>query len=184
MMSLVTGSGASWLILAALSLTAVEAVGMGEILGQAKEQHGLKYDVTVYDHGTGRVTVTIKIADEGRMAPLKSVELHIPSDDTFKDGGHMADLVLSIATTKENGKVVARVHLRKDWAQRAKIWLSSLHFDGKRLPFLTTSVSHIIPVAKYMTNTPALKNPSNPTSESSKVSVVPAVQLPTAEQKQ
>jgi len=105
--------------------------------------------------------------------------LHFPSDDTFSDGGHMSDLSLSIATTKEDGKLVARAHLRKDWARRAEIWLSGSYLDGKQLPL--TSFHHIIPVAKYMANTPTATNSAKPISKSSKASALPAAQTPKTE---
>src|SRR6187399_716605 len=52
--------------------------GMGEILGETKEQLKLQYDVAVYDHGTGRVTITFTLEDEGRLKPLYGVEFRIP----------------------------------------------------------------------------------------------------------
>jgi hypothetical protein len=126
---------------------------MGVILGQTKEQLKLKYEVSVYDHGTGRVTVTIALADEGRLKPVRSVDLKFPSKDTFQDGVHMVDLSLSLATTKKDGKLVASVHLKKEWAEQAQLWLSTSYLDGKTLAL--TSYHHVIPIAKYMKNAPA-----------------------------
>ena len=57
---------------------------MGEQLGETKEQLKLKYDVSVKDHGTGRVTVTLTIADQGRLKPLTSVVLVIPTEEAYK----------------------------------------------------------------------------------------------------
>src|SRR5439155_26883103 len=70
----------SLMVLAALLLTAGQAWGIGEVLGQTKEELKLKYDVAVEQHvfderGTGRVTVTLTLADEGRLKPLDEVQL-------------------------------------------------------------------------------------------------------------
>lgn len=66
------------LIIVALLLVGPERIwALGEILGETKEELKLSYEVSVYDHGTGRVTATLTIADEGRLAPLDAVELCI-----------------------------------------------------------------------------------------------------------
>jgi len=142
----------SLMILVALALTANIAWSLGLELGETKEQLKLKYEVSVYDHGTGRVTVTLKIADEGRLKPLRSVDLHFPSKDKHADGGYMSDLVTSLATQKENGKLVARVHLKKEWAERAEIWLNTATLDGKEE--VLTWYYHRIPIAGYMNRPP------------------------------
>jgi hypothetical protein len=137
------------MVLAALILTADRSWGMDEILGQTKEELKLEYDVTVQDHGTGRVTIVLTLADEGRLKPLNAVELMIP----MEQGSGSVDLSVSLATREVNGKRVARVHLKKEWAERAQIWLMSSSFDGKQLAM--TGYIHPIPIAKYLKNAPA-----------------------------
>jgi hypothetical protein len=138
----------SLLAVAALVLSANIAWGMGFELGETKEQLKLKYEVSAYDHGTGRVTVTLKIADEGRLKPLRSVDLHFPSKDKHADGGYMSDLSLSLATQKEDGKLVARVHLKKEWAEMAEMQLKTSFLDGKQQAL--TWYYHRIPIAGHM----------------------------------
>jgi hypothetical protein len=135
-------------LLAVAALAAQTAWGEGLGLGESKEQLKLQYDVSVYDHHTDRVTVTLTIADEGRLKPLRSVDLHLPSQDKHADGrGYMSDLTASLATTQENGKTVVRVHLKKEWAERAQCELKTGTLDGKPEPL--TWYYYVIPIAKY-----------------------------------
>ncbi len=142
--------------------------GIGFILGQTKEELKLKYDLTVYDHGTGRVTVTLTLADEGRLKPLDEVQLVIPSKEKNQDGSHWMDLVVSIDMVKDqDGKRVGRVHILKELAERAEIQLNTHTMDGKMDPM--TRLHHVIPIAKYMNGpaeAPAVK--PEPAPESSR----------------
>ena len=134
-----------WVVLAAIVLSANLAWALGLELGESKEQLKLKYDVAVVDHGTGRVTVTLTIADEGRLAPLdRGVELLIPS----KGETGVVDLSLNLDRRKVDGKQVIRVHLTKELAERASIQLNTDTLDGKVLPL--TWYFHSIPIAKYL----------------------------------
>ena len=70
-------------------------------LGETKEELKLKYDVAVEEHSvdgasTGRVTVVLTLADEGRLKPLDGVELGVPGQEKNKDGSNWMDLVLLI----------------------------------------------------------------------------------------
>ena len=82
--------------MAAVVLAGGVAWGMGFMLGQTKEELKLEYEVSVVDHGTGRVTVVLTLVDEGRLKPLDEVQLVIPGQETENDGGHWMDLVVSI----------------------------------------------------------------------------------------
>lgn len=115
-----------------LAIPASYALALGLRLGESKEKLELKYDVSVYDHDTGRVTVQFTLEDEGRLKPISSIDLHIPSDELHEGGGVKSDLTLSMATSKEGTKQVGRVHIRKDWAARAEIHLKTGQIDGKR----------------------------------------------------
>ena len=119
---------------AALVIPAGFALGIGLKLGGSKEKLQLKYDVSVYDHDTGRVTVTFSLEDEGRLKPIDSIDLSIPSEEKHASGGFKSDLTISMAARPEGNKRVARVHLRKDWAARAEIQLKTGHLDGKQEP--------------------------------------------------
>src|SRR5436190_23565530 len=48
----------------------------GDVL-ESKEELRLKYDVAVRDLGDGQVAVEFTLADDGRLKPLRAVELHI-----------------------------------------------------------------------------------------------------------
>lgn len=120
--------------IAAVALMTGTLFALGEILGESKEELQLKYDVAVYNHGTGRVTVTFTLEDEGRLKPISSVDLHIPSAEKHKAGGFKSDLTIAMALREHDGKKVARAHLRKDWAERAFIEVKTGHLDGKLTP--------------------------------------------------
>lgn len=134
--------------------TAGRALGIGFVLGETKDDLKLKYEVSVQDHGTGRVTVVFTLADEGRLKPLDEVQLVIPGQEKNKHGGHWMDLVVSIDLTKiDGGHRVGRIHLRKEFAERAEIRLNTHTMDGKMDPL--TRLHHVIPIAKYMNSAPA-----------------------------
>ncbi len=128
-----------------LSTGAVWALGFE--LGETKEELQLDYDVSVVDHGTGRVTVTLTLADEGRLAPLSGVYLNIPNDET-DDGSGPVDLSVALDTREEDGKEVVRVHILRELAERGEIQLQTYHLDGKQEPL--TWYYHVIPFADYL----------------------------------
>lgn len=105
---------------------------LGFELGESKEELRLDYDVSVYDHDTSRVTVVFTLKDEGRLKPITSVDLYIPSDEKHEGGGVKSDLTVSIALREDGDHQVGRVHLRKDWAERAKIQIKTGQLDGKK----------------------------------------------------
>ena len=118
---------------------------MGFELSETKEQLGLKYDVAVTDHGTGRVTVMLTIADEGRLTLLsRGVNFVIPS----KDGTGYVDLAFNMERRKVDGKQVMSVQLQRELAERAKIQLQTDKLDGK--PLALTWYYHAIPVKDYL----------------------------------
>ena len=138
----------SSIVVAALIPTTTPAWAEGFGLGETKQQLNLNYEVSVKDHGTGRVTVTFTLADEGRLKPLSSIDLSIPSKDRHKSGGYMSDLSLSLATRNVDEKQVASVHLKKELAERAQIQLKTRNLDGKREPL--TWYYHSIRIVDYL----------------------------------
>ncbi len=133
------------MVFAAFVLTANLAWALGFQLGETKEQLKLKYDVAVTDHGTGRVTVTLMLADEGRIAPLdRGVDLVIPS----KDGTGHVDLSLALERRKVDGKQVMSIHMTRELAERGEIHLKTDTLDGKQTPL--TWYYHSIPLAGYL----------------------------------
>ena len=118
--------------IAAVLVPASLALALGFRLGESKADLKLKYDVSVYDHDTGRVTITFSLEDDGRLEPINSIDLSIPSEEKHTSGGYKSDLTMSMATRKEGNKRVARIHIRKDWAERAQIQLKTVNLDGKQ----------------------------------------------------
>ena len=139
-----------WLLAvsAVFAIPASFAWAIGFQLGESKEKLKLEYDVSVYDHDTGRVTIEFSLIDAGRLAPITSVDLSIPSDEKHVDGGFKSDLTLSMALRNEDTKQVGRVHLRKDWAERAEIQIKTGHLDGKQDPL--TWYYHSIPLKELI----------------------------------
>ena len=85
-------------IFMALVLSASLVWAIGFQLSETKAQLQLKYDLAVVDHGTGRVSVTLTLLDEGRLKPLRNVDLVIPNTD----GSGTVDLSLPIAPRLED----------------------------------------------------------------------------------
>ena len=121
---------------------------MGFQLGESKQKLKLEYDVSVYDHDTGRVTIEFSLNDAGRLTPITSVDLSIPSDEKHDGGGFKSDLTISMALRNEGTKQVGRVHIRKDWAERAEIQIKTGHLDGKQEPL--TWYYHSIPLQELV----------------------------------
>ena len=131
---------------AAIFLAANSAWALGRQLSETKEQLKLDYKVSAVDHGTGRVTVNVTIADAGRLKPLDSVYLVVPS----KDGTGFADLSVSLAAKEVDGKLRVSVHLARELAERAEIQLRTSSLDGKKEAL--TWYYHVIPIAEYIKN--------------------------------
>jgi hypothetical protein len=137
--------GLSFIAFAAVLLTATPAWPLGFQLGETKEQLKLQYEVAATDHGTGRVTINLTIADQGRLKPLdRGVYLVIPNDD----GTRFVDLSISLAIREVDGKQVVSVHLLKELAERAEIQLKTSTLDGRQEPL--TWYYHTIPIADYL----------------------------------
>ena len=139
-------------------VAADRAWGIGFYLHETKDELKLKYDVTVQDHKTGRVTVVFTLADEGRLKPLDEVQLVVPAREKNNDGSHWMDLVVSIDMVKsDGGKRVGRVHLLKELAERAEIQLNTHTMDGNMDGL--TRLHHVIPIASYLNNVPKENTP-------------------------
>jgi len=132
------------ILLAAVTLTSSLVWGLGEGLGETKDELKLDYEVSAVDHGTGRVTVVLTIADQGRLKPFTAIDLVIPPED----GTNWVDLSVSLATQEADGKQVVRVHLLRELAERAEIQLKTRTLDGKETPL--TWYYHTIPLAEHL----------------------------------
>jgi hypothetical protein len=132
-------------MMAAAGVLAVDhAWALGHGLGQTKEQLKLDYEVSAVVHITGRVTVSVTIADQGRLTPLESVDLVIPS----QDGSGYVDLSVSLATREVDGTLHVRAHLIRELADRAEIHLRTWTLDGEQQA--ETWYYHAIPIAEFI----------------------------------
>ncbi|MGB0578827.1 MAG: hypothetical protein ACPGVU_03900 [Limisphaerales bacterium] len=127
-----------------LLLCATNAFALGEELGQSKEELKLDYTLSVTEHKTGRITVVFRLEDEGRLKPLSSVDLSIPSDD----GTGYFHLVTALKLQAEGDAKVARIHIHRDWTKNANITLKTSHLDGKSS--LRTWYYHVVPISKFL----------------------------------
>jgi hypothetical protein len=154
------GHSAAVLAIAFVIGSAGRAWALRGILGQSKDELKLKYDVSVRDLGNGRVFVRFALADEGRLKPIRSVDLEIPGTDKDKDknGGIPPELSVSLAMSPADGTQVTQFELTKELAQRAQIWLISPALDGKDEGL--SGVIHIIPITKYMNAAAAAETPA------------------------
>lgn len=147
------------LVFAAVAIFASNSAwGIGFELGETKEQLKLKYDVSWIDHHTGSVTIHLTLSDEGRLGPLRSVELFVSSE---KEPGRY-DLSARLGPREEDGKKVFTVQLTRELAERAAIHLVTDRMDGKSLPM--TWYYHRIPVAATMTADAQIPNPPRSTT--------------------
>jgi len=127
-----------------IAIPASFALAMGFKLGESKEDLKLNYDVSIYDHDTGRVTIKFILVDAGRLKPITSVDLSIPSKEKHDNGGSKSDFTMSMALRKDGEKRVGSIHIRKVWAERAEIQIKTGHLDGKQEP--RTWYYHSIPL--------------------------------------
>jgi hypothetical protein len=175
----------SLMVLAAIGLTGGVAWGIGFVLGETKEELKLKYDIAVQDHGTGRVTIVLTLADEGRLKPLDEVQLVIPDEEKNADGNYWMDLVVAIDMREaDTGERVGRVHIKKELAQRAQIQLNTHTMDGNLDP--RTRLHHVIPIADYLKSSPAAAEPAaaEPAAAEPAAGEPAAAEPPASEQKQ
>ena len=140
---------------AAFAIPASCALAIGFQLSESKKELGLKYDVSVYDHDTGRVTITFALTDAGRLKPITSVDFSIPSNEKHEGGGFKSDLTMSISLREDGGRRVGRIHVRKDWAEQAEIHIKTRQLDGK--PELLTWYYHAIPLKDLIARAQAHK---------------------------
>jgi|TARA_R110002111_G_scaffold212165_2_gene275468 hypothetical protein len=115
-------------------------------IGQSKEELGLKYELSVVDHGTGRVTVVLDIADEGKLKPINSISLYIPSEG--KTG--RPDLLVSLASTTVDGKTKVRAHMIKELAERAQLQLKTRSDPQTGKPTPLTGYYYTIHVDEFI----------------------------------
>ena len=133
-------------VFAALLMVSNHAWAIGFGLGETKEELELDYEVSAVDHGTGRVSVTLMIADPGRLGPLDAVYLSIPSED----GTNHVDLSIALDTREVDGGLLVHIHLKRELAERGEIRLRTSHLDGKQE--LLTWYYHAIPIAEHLPN--------------------------------
>lgn len=133
-----------------LLISTNEARALGFEIGQSKEELGLKYDVKVTDHGTGRVTVNLTIDDPGKLKPLQSVWLVIPTES----GTGYVDLSIELATHRTDGALRVRAHLKKELAERAQLQLRTLTNPRTGQAEPLSWFYYSIPIKEYLESKP------------------------------
>lgn len=128
-----------------LLLTGQHARAIEFGIGQSKEELGLKYELSVNDHGTGRVTVVLDMVDAGKLKPINSISLYIPAEG--KTG--RPDLLVSLATRMVDGKTQVRAHLTKELAERAQLQLKTTSDPRTGKPTPLTGYYFTIHVDEY-----------------------------------
>ncbi|QDV20303.1 hypothetical protein Pan153_49780 [Gimesia panareensis] len=137
------------IVLSLLASTNV-ASALGFQIGDSKEKLGLKYDLQLTDHGTGRVTVNLTIDDPGKLKPLQSVWLVIPAES----GTGYVDLSIELATHKTDGQLRVRAHLKKELAERAQLQLRTLTNPRTGQVELLSWFYYVIPIKEYLESKP------------------------------
>ena len=123
-------------------------LAIGFQLSGTKESLNLKYDITVMEHGTGRVTLVLTITDQGKLKPFDSIDLVVPDEKKNQHGGRYADLSVALAAKEQDGKEVVRVHILRELAERAEIQFRTHQLDGKQEPL--TWYYYALPVAELL----------------------------------
>ena len=109
------------LVVAAMLLMSGRSWAIYNVLGSAKDEWGLKYDVEVKDDGGNMVTVVFTLADEGRLKPFYSTEVIAMSKETDSQGGHAYDVKTPIVLkTTEDGRYAGQVQIKKEFLDRAR----------------------------------------------------------------
>ena len=130
-----------------------------DVLGQSKDEWGLKYEVQVNDTGGDTVTVVFTLADEGRLKPLSSIELFAFSKETDSQGGHSYDVKapIELKTTKD-GRRAGQVQIRKEFVNRAKIRILTKMVEGRlQQPGFA---AYEVPISTFLSKAPAAGSPA------------------------
>lgn len=105
--------------LATVSAFASLVWALGLPLNQNKKQLGLDYEITAVADKNDTVLVTLTVADLGKLKPLESIVLSVPSRQV-KNG---FDMLVPMATKRDGSKLKAWAQLSRDVAERATIEL-------------------------------------------------------------
>jgi hypothetical protein len=158
------------LVVAALVLTSGQCWAVFHGLGPSKDEWGLKYDVTVSDAGSDKLSVTFTLADAGRLKPIYSIHLVAFSKQTDSQGGRSYDVKLPIELkTTKDGQRAGQVQISKEFADRALFRILTLTVDGKRQT--SGAAYYDIPMKKFLNKAPtsappAVASPLKPPSKS------------------
>lgn len=141
------------LVLAAMVLMAGPSWAIYYALGPSKDEWRLKYDVQVSAADRDTLNVAFTLANEGRLAPIYSIELIAMSRQVDSQGGRAYDVKapFKFETTKD-GKRAGQVQIRKQFASSAVIRILTQTLDGQRQ---TWAVYYDIPLTKYLNQAPA-----------------------------
>jgi len=152
--------GRAMLVVAVILLMSGRGWAIYNVLGPSKDEWGVKYDIAVYDAGSGMLTVVFTLADEGRLKPFYSIELIVLSKEIDNQGGHSYDVKTPIVLkTTSDGRRAGQAQMRKELLDRAQIRILTNRFDGQPQQWLA---NYEIPIKKVLNKTPVAASPAAP----------------------
>lgn len=137
------------LVFAGVLLTSDRSWAIYNVLPPSKNDWGLKYDVEINDVGGDKATVTLILADEGRLKPFDLIELFALDQQTDEQGGHayVVKQRIDLKATKD-GRLVGRVEIGKEFLDRAQIRFITHTIDGQ--PQASGYACYEIPLKKFL----------------------------------
>ena len=150
------------LVVAAVVLMSGRSWAVFYSLGPSKDEWGLKYEVEVNAADGNKLDVLFTLADEGRLKPIYSATV-VAFSNLNSDGGrsYLVNAPIDLKSTKE-GKVVGKVQIRKEFADRAMIRILTLMVDGRRQT--AGAALYDIPLKKFLNKAPVAASPQAPPS--------------------
>jgi hypothetical protein len=144
---------AAMLVVAVMLLTSGRSWAIYNVLGPAKDEWGVKYDVQVNDNGGDKVTVVFTLNDEGRLKPFYSVELIAMNPEVDGQGGHGYDVKTKFdLKPTPDGRRVGQLQVSREFLDRCQVRILSDKFDGQAQQWLAC---YEISVKKFIDKEPA-----------------------------
>lgn len=135
------------LVVAAMALMTGTCWAIYYALGPSSDEWGLKYNVKVSEADSDNLDLVFTLIDEGRLKPIYKIELIAFSKQTDSQGGRSYDVLVPLKFKVEDGKRVAQVQLKKEFADRGHFRVLTQMVDGKRQP--SGGAYYNIHVSKY-----------------------------------
>lgn len=141
------------LVVAAVALIANISWAIYTGLEPSKDEWGLKYDVAVTEADAASLNIVFTLADEGRLKPIYKIDLIAFSKQTDSQGGRSYDLTMPVEfKSTPDGKRMAQMKMRKEFADRAHFRILTLTVNGQRQKY---AAFYNIPIQKYLKSVPS-----------------------------